>query len=428
MNRASLKNGTITVTSGIAVEVTVRPDRATTGGASRAGSRTQDSEGPVVKPVPEQQPSGSRIVCMYTGSGIYGGAERALVTLASELDRTRWRPVVLAQPVPGLRRLHDTLDDLGIPWLPVEAMPEGLAGAQRTPGLTRLLRRLQPDVFHAHLSWPIDAKFALAAARFARVPAIVATAHLFVDLPMGRSRRAQQWMVSRGVGGYIAVSHHVAERVRAVMPWPSERIEVIPNGIDVTAFRHDRAEDLRREVAGDDPRPLVLTVGRLDEQKGHACLLEAARLVPDAQFALAGDGPLDDLLRDRAARLGVADRIRFLGRREDIAALLACADLFVLPSRYEGLPLAVLEAMAAAVPVVATDVGGTSEAVVDGATGLLVPADDPRALAAAVRRALDDPAGAHRLGAAGRDRARREFTAAVMARRTETIYRRLLAR
>ncbi len=163
-------------------------------------------------------------------------------------------------------------------------------------------------------------------------------------------------------------------------------------------------------------------MARLDKQKDHASLLEAARLVPDAVFVLVGDGPLREELEDRATRLGVEERVLFLGWREDIPEVLACADLFVLPSLYEGLPLALLEAMAAGLPIVATAIGGTSEAVVDGVTGLLVPPGEPRSLAAAIRRALDDEGLARRLGAASRERVRREFSAAAMARRTVSIY------
>jgi glycosyltransferase involved in cell wall biosynthesis len=166
----------------------------------------------------------------------------------------------------------------------------------------------------------------------------------------------------------------------------------------------------------------VLTPARLHQQKGHAYLLTAAALVPDATFVLAGDGPLRAELEQRARELGVAGRCLFLGERADVPDLLAAADLFLLPSLWEGLPLSVLEAMAAGRPVVATAIGGTDEAVTDGVTGLLVPPRDPAAIAAAIARLRDDPGLAERLAAAGRARVEREFSSRATAERVMRIY------
>ena len=148
--------------------------------------------------------------------------------------------------------------------------------------------------------------------------------------------------------------------------------------------------------------------------------------MPDATFVFAGDGPLRIALEAEARRLGVAVRCVFLGQRSDVPALLAAADLFVLPSLYEGLPVSVLEAMAAGRPVVATAIGGTDEAVTSEETGLLVAPRDPAALASAIRRLQADPALARRLAAAARGRVERDFSSEATARQVMAIYDQVL--
>ena len=170
----------------------------------------------------------------------------------------------------------------------------------------------------------------------------------------------------------------------------------------------------------------MFTPARLHSQKGHIFLLEAAVHVPDALFVFAGDGEERSRLEDRARQLHIADRVRFLGSRQDVPALLACCDVFVLPSLYEGLPLSVLEAMAAGRPVVATSISGTDEAVVDGVTGLLVPPSDAGALAAALNRVLSDRDLAARLANAGRTAVNEKFSSEIMVRNTAQLYEELL--
>jgi glycosyltransferase involved in cell wall biosynthesis len=145
-------------------------------------------------------------------------------------------------------------------------------------------------------------------------------------------------------------------------------------------------------------------------------------------FVLAGDGDERAALESQCAVLGLQERVLFLGYQQDVPNLLAHCDLFVLPSLYEGLPLAILEAMAAAKPVIATAVGGTGEVVVDGETGLLVPPGDPTALAGAIRKLLSDPPFARRLAAAGNVLVQRSFSTEAMVRRVSQVYEDLLAR
>jgi glycosyltransferase involved in cell wall biosynthesis len=279
-------------------------------------------------------------------------------------------------------------------------------------------------VFHAHLTWPLACTYGLLAAILARVPAVVATVQLFVDIPYGRWVRTRQRVLSRGIGRYVAVSRDLAGRLHRTFGIPSDKLAVVYNAVPVAA-----PPELHRPVTTGSPAPpVILTTARLDPQKGLHDLLDAAALVPEARFLVAGDGPQRDHLVARAQSLGLGDRVSFLGHRRDVPRLLAGCDLFVLPSHYEGSPLSVLEAMAAGKPVVATAVAGIDEVVVPGQTGLLVPASDGPALAGAIRTLLADPDLAVRLGAAGRRRVEQKFTAHRMVERVTQIYEELLVR
>jgi glycosyltransferase involved in cell wall biosynthesis len=309
----------------------------------------------------------------------------------------------------------------------VPPMPDGRVGIAQVPGFARELRRRRPAVFHAHLVWPLACKFGLMAAIAARVPVIVATEHLFVEFRLDRRIYLQQRLVAAGVGRYLPVSRDLALRLRERLHIPARKLQVVHNGIPLAAFNGPGVNPvLRASLSSDSGRPIVLTVARLDAQKGLGYLLEAAVLAPDAQFVLAGEGPERAALEAQAAALGIAERVSFLGYRTDIADLIAACDLFVLPSLFEGLPLSVLEAMAAVRPVIATAIGGTDEAITPGETGLLVPPADPAALAGAIRALLGDRPLAERLARAGRARVEAEFSAAHMVREVTQVYRELL--
>jgi glycosyltransferase involved in cell wall biosynthesis len=155
-------------------------------------------------------------------------------------------------------------------------------------------------------------------------------------------------------------------------------------------------------------------------------LLSAATCLPDVAFIVAGDGPDREALEAESKRLGLNQRVRFLGHREDVPALLACCDLFVLPSLFEGLPVSILEAMSAGKAVVATAIGGTDEVVVPGETGLLVTPGDPLALAEAIQRLLTEPGLAESFGNRGRARVEREFSSRMMIDRVSRMYEEVL--
>ena len=296
------------------------------------------------------------------------------------------------------------------------------------PQFLRELRRERPSVFHAHLNWPMACKFGLLAAALARIPAVVATEQLFVEyrFPLKSLVYALQQVIASGVDRYIAVSQHVARRLRQSFALSAPKLCVVPNSVFLAPFVRPVDAELRAKLIGTNARYFILTVARLDKQKGLEYLLEAAALVPETIFVLAGAGPERPALEAQTRALGLNNRVVFLGYRDDVDNLLASCDLFVLPSLFEGLPLSVLEAMAAGKPVVATAIGGTDETIIDGETGLLVPPADPAALANAIRRLLADPILSRRLGTAGRARVHQQFSAQNMVRRITEIYDEIL--
>jgi glycosyltransferase involved in cell wall biosynthesis len=368
----------------------------------------------------------ARSIFFYTDSATFGGAEQALFMLIEELDRRAWEPTLLLEEAPGGPPLARHMDDLDVAVRTVPPMPLGARGAARVPALVRTLRRERPAVFHAHLSWPMAAKYGLVAAVLARVPATVATVQLFPGFELDRSNLWQLRALAARMGRYIAVSRNIAAQLVERMHWPAEKVDVVHNAVRLDRFGATDATALRAELAGDPARPIVLTAARLDEQKGHPALLRAAAGLPDAVFAFAGEGPERGKLEAQAAALGLGDRVVFLGHRTDVPELLAACDVFALPSLYEGSSLALLEAMAAQRAVVSSAIGGTDELIANGEDGLLVPAGDASALAAALRRLLGD--GALRVGLArsARQRVERDFTPATMCERVTGIYRELL--
>jgi glycosyltransferase involved in cell wall biosynthesis len=356
-------------------------------------------------------------VVHYVDSDVFGGSEEMALHLMGSLDRGRWDPVLLYHAHRGVARLAEGAERLGIRTRAVRRADEGRR-ISALPSLWRAIRAERPAIFHAHLSWPLACKFGVLAAWLARVPAIVGTAHLYVEL----QAKWRPPLMLRPLRRIIAVSDEVRARYAEELRVPPRQLAVVRNGITVPRVVRPPDPVLRAELVRGRPDYVVLTPARLHDQKGHKFLLAAAAQVPDATFVLAGDGPLRAELEAQARELGIAERCVFLGHRSDVPDLLAAADLLVLPSLWEGLPISVLEAMAAQRPVVATAIGGTDEAVTHEAGGLLVPPCDVDALASAIRRLRADPALAHRLAVAGRERAEREFSSEVMAANVMRVY------
>lgn len=359
-----------------------------------------------------------RVLLALESSGP-GGAEHMVVQLAREL-RCRGDTVIVASMRPGW--MTERAAAAGIPvW--IAAQRHGLDPLW-IPRFALRLRRERIDVVHSH-------EFAMnvycgAAARLAAIPSI-ATLHGRHWATEARRRALAYRALHRFGMRIVAVSHDLARFLTEGLGLSDGAIDVVYNGIDLpqppsVAERARLRAEVRAELALASGTELALAVGNLYPVKDHATLLQAAALRSGLAVAIAGRGGEEQRLRALAGALGVADRVRLLGLRDDVARLLAAADVFVQPSRSEGLPLAVLEAMAAGLPVVASRVGGIHEAVVDGETGLLVGPGEPDVLAAAIARVLDTPGWREALGHEGRVRVEQEFSVARMAQRYRALY------
>jgi glycosyltransferase involved in cell wall biosynthesis len=328
--------------------------------------------------------------------------------------------VMLAAPMaPGARSFFAEAERRGLRGVPLpDDEPEIQAIALRDH-----LAEASPDVVHVHAGIGWEGHAAARAAREAGVRAVIRTEHL-PDLIRKADERVAYAAGIADVHRIVCVSAGVAAS-HLDAGAPSDRMRVVRNGIVPVAPTRD-AERHRADLGIAADAPLAVTVGRLTAQKGYDTLLEAipailAR-VPSARFVWIGDGPLWDDLVEAVGAAGLRDIVRMIPSSDDVPGLLAAADLLVLASRFEGLPLVALEAMAAGLAVVGTRVVGLEEAVVDGVTGLLVPPDDPAALAEAVATGLGDADLRVAWGAAGRDLQAREFTAHRMARETVAVY------
>jgi glycosyltransferase involved in cell wall biosynthesis len=258
--------------------------------------------------------------------------------------------------------------------------------------------------------------FALPGAALAGVPLRIGSRRDLVLPGRSRAQHALQQWAYRFAHRVVANSGAAAQQLQREAV-PADRIVVVPNGIDLR--RHAPAAPRRT-------RRIVTTVANLRPEKGHDVLLEAAALVlrqrPDVVFQLVGGGPMRDPLERQAADLAIDGAIRFLGHRDDVPEVLAGSDLFALPSRSEAFPNGVIEAMAAGLPIVASDVGGIPEVVSREVNGLLVPVGDAMALAAALLALLNDPSRAAQMGMAARQAIERGYSFDRMVATFEQLY------
>jgi len=315
-----------------------------------------------------------------------------------------------------------------------EIAPAADAGALLR--LARHLRRSRPDVVHTHSSKA--GILGRAAAVLAGVPAIVHSPHAFAfQMRVGPRRRALylalERLAARRTDCLVAVSHAEAELAVAGRVLPAKRVAVIENGVDPeSAAAPAEGRYVREELGIPAEAPVVLFVGRLCDQKAPEVLVDAAARVlsahPEAVFLLAGDGPLREQVAGQAVRAGCEESVRTLGHRDDAPRLYAAASIFALPSRWEGLPYALLDAMNAGVPAIVSDIPPLREVVRDGETGLLAPTDDPVALAGALARLLAEPEAARALGAAGQAHVREHYALARQIDQLARLYRWLAGR
>jgi starch synthase (maltosyl-transferring) len=346
-----------------------------------------------------------------------GGAERAMTSLALGLNRRRWSPLVVNLSVEG--ELAAVIRDAGIPVESLGLRRRSLA--RGVVGLAGALRRHRPELaqsflFHANVLTRL-------AAPAAGSPWVLG------GLRVAEHRKRWHLTLDRLTGrmacGSVCVSQGVMRFSVEQGGLDPDRLTIIPNGVDLARFDVPAASRSALGVPAD--AFLALAVGRLDVQKGLRDLMtaieDAATDAPELWLAVVGDGPLRGRLEaEVAANPGLSARVRLLGRRDDVPALMRAADLLVHAAHWEGMPNVVLEAMAAGLPVVATAVEGVGELVAPGETGWITPPRDPEALGRAIRQAAADREASRRRGEEGRRRVGGEFSTTRMVERYEALW------
>ena len=351
------------------------------------------------------------------------GAERLIADIMDHRsDRFRYAVLCIVAGGP----LVSEIASAGVPVI-VLNRKRGL-DLRTLPALYRWLRLYRPRVVHTHL-FAADS-YGRTAAVLAGVPVIVSTRHN-IGAWSGLARRTIARFLGLITSRTIACGDEVGRAMIQNERIPASKTVVISNGINLKRFAAVDGAALRRELQVPRGTRIIGVAGRLHAQKGHLDLLEALaglrKHVSEWLCVIAGSGVLEPEIRSSIQRLGLENHVRLIGQRRDMPNVLASLDLFVMPSRWEGLPMALLEAMALGIPVIATRVGSVPDVIEDESNGLLLPPGAPDELTGALRRLLSDSALAQRLGIAARTTVEQRFNAEQTARSYEALYCELLA-
>jgi glycosyltransferase involved in cell wall biosynthesis len=366
-----------------------------------------------------------KVLQIISSGGMYG-AEAVILNLSHMLNEGPHRSVLgvfLNSSNPNLQ-LHENAIKEGIESYLIPC--KGQIDRKAITSIRELVKRAAVDVVHAH-GYKADL-YAYFALRASGVP-LVSTCHTWYD----NDRKTFFYgvldrLILRAYARVVAVSEDVRQRLLK-SGVKAKKISMIRNGIDLRPF--DRASAVVKDELAWGAYQVVGLVGRLSVEKGVDIFLHAAARVlahcPDAKFIVAGDGPDRAELETLIDQLGIRGSVRLLGRRDDMSSLYASLDVMVSASRQEGLPIAILEGMASRLPLVATAVGEVPTVILDGRTGMLVPAEAPDLLAAAIIELLRDPAKRERLGSAARQLIQDEYSAARMTADYLRVYEEALA-
>jgi glycosyltransferase involved in cell wall biosynthesis len=351
-----------------------------------------------------------------------GGAERFLVSLVKHFDQTRFNSIVCCLNWKG--EWAKELEDNGIKVIALNK--KGKFDISVIFKLISVIKQYDISIVNTHL-WAADTLGRLAAI-IASVPVIISNVQN-VDIWKQPWHRFIDKLLSYKTIKFIAVSQAVKQFLIGTESIPEDKIEVIYNGIDISMDHRPSTIDLKQQfgIRVDD---IVLTVvGRLVEQKGHKYLFEALSMLNgkySLKLLVVGEGPLRNSLQSMVNSLQLNDKIKFLGQRNDIAQILEISDCLVLSSLYEGLPVCVLEAMAAGKPVIATKVGGIPELVKDGKTGFIVEPKNSEVLLQAIDKLTNLPDIGKEMGARGREIANNNFSIISIAKHTKELFLELL--
>jgi len=353
-----------------------------------------------------------------------GGAEEMVLNLVRRLP-PRFEPMVCCIHDAG--PIGDEIRKTGTPFA-VLGLEPGLRRPWDVAGIRRYLRDAAPQIVHTFLL--TASLYGRLAAILARVPIVIGTEVNIYERKRRHHAIAERLLMA-GTDRVVVSAESVREYyVRQVHADPA-RVDVIYNAVDFAqATPTESRAAMRASIGVPEDAPVAGVIARLTEQKGHRFLFEAMARRPElanVHVVVIGDGDLRQALAAQVASLGLVSRVHFLGARRDLGDLLAAMDVFVMPSLWEGLPLSLVLAMGASLPVVATSVAGIPEVVHDGTTGLLVPACDARALGAALARVFTDAPLRDRLGRAARASVVPRFGVDRYVESIASLYDRLLA-
>jgi glycosyltransferase involved in cell wall biosynthesis len=360
-----------------------------------------------------------------------GGAERVAMEIAMRLDRSRFESVFCASRYyegfqhPSVQVAEQRMQAAGVRYFGLGRRTSW--DFHRWLQLRSVLRRERFDVIHAHMFG--SNAWGTVVGRLARTPAIVAHEHTWSFEGRPLRRLVDREVIGRGSSVFIAVSQADRRKMIEIEGVQADKVLFVPNGIPMPP--PPSGADLRAELGIPAGAPVIGSVSVLRPQKALDVFIRASvpllRDLPDLRVLIAGEGPLKGELAELVASFpDVQDRLLLLGYRSDVPDVLAALDVAVSSSLFEGSPLAVMEFMEAARPIVATTVGGVPDLIDDGVHGLLVPPGNADALGAAIRRMLDDRDAARAMGERARERRRRDFDVDLMVRRFEALYLRLL--
>ncbi len=353
----------------------------------------------------------------YTDSEAVGGAELALGyllhALAEQIDVG-----VLATDL----RIAERIAGHRLGALPIAVRPpRGVCDLSALLEHRAAIRAFAPDVLHCNQAWPWACAYGELAGILERRTRVLAVDHLPVPGAVPRVRRVGRRLLARRLDAHVSVGSRSAREVEEIVGLGRNTVGAVSNGVPSTSYGAPGLLAVDDSLADNDG-PVIGSLGRLTDQKGYDLLVRALPELPSARLVLVGDGPQRPVLEGIAAELDVADRLQITGWVDDAPKRLVEFDIFALPSRWEGMPLSILEAMHAGLPVVACDVGSVGEAVRNGDTGYLVPVENLGVLRDRLGKLLADAALRESMGERARKLAGKCFTDTLMARRYEAIY------
>ncbi len=351
-----------------------------------------------------------------------GGLQQVVVNICRNIDRRRFDISVLC-----LREKGDFAREIEREGIPVYQLPKNADGSPDYLSfwkIAQILRRKKTEIIHTHNTQPFVE--GTLGSFFSRVRTIVHTDHAR-DFPDKKRYMVAEWFASKFTYRVVGVSEHTTNNLMRYEKISPHRLVTIPNGIDEEKFSVRIDVRKKREEVGIRSHGPVIGVGvRLTEQKGLTYLVRAMpsvlKDIPDAELVIAGEGPLAGPLQKEAASLGIGESVHFIGPRLDIPELLQMFDLYVLPSLWEGLPMVLLEAMAAGCPVIATNVGGNSTVITHGYNGSLIEPRNPGLLAAEIVKIASQPTVREAYRHRSREIIHRQYSIDTMVKKYEQLY------